>query len=216
MSLGDLFVWEEWTNLKPNSIETKSLKTDELNCAILNVNTMNYNNITCKNQPIRLNPLYIVNQTVQTFEFKTNYFIDFNVISQLSDVVMTKQYNLIRRVSGNHLSQYLQTNIPHYMYNGDDPITIALELSLYYSWGVNLTTCPRFYINIFKSDNINQPLFRTQFGIFDNLNTMNLLNNTYLIDLLPNQSIFILLEKYEESNNTYTLMQNSFMKITQV
>ena len=58
MNLNDLFVSEDWTDLKPHSIETKVLRTDDLKatvleCKNLNVNSINYNTITCRDQAIR-------------------------------------------------------------------------------------------------------------------------------------------------------------------
>ena len=105
------------------------------------------------------------------------------------------------------------TDIHTHKYLGIEPITIALDLNLYYQWGVNLFAAPRFYISIYRDNNL---LFKTQYGVFDSLNIMNQFSNTYLIKVQQNNKIVVLLSKFPEADNTFTLFENSFMKITQV
>ena len=115
--LGDLLAHQPWTNLKPNSVETKSVKTDNLLCDNLNVDrinvdTINYNTITCRDQAIRLNPLYIVNNSDKTFDFIDNHYLDFEIISNLSDVQMQESTMLISNRIPGIVPDYISSQFP--------------------------------------------------------------------------------------------------------
>ena len=154
----------------------------------------------------------IVNNTDITLNFIDSFYLDFEIISTLSDVQMQESFMLLGRIPGNRPGQHL-TAVPAYSYTAADPITIALDLNLYYKWGDNLIAAPRFYISIYRDNNL---LFKTQYGVFDSLNIMNQFSNTYLIKVQQNNKIAVLLSKFPEADNTFTLFENSFMKITQV
>ena len=214
---------EQWINLFANSINTNEVKTTnvkstDLDSATIHVkdtatiNKLNYNELYHNNIKLRLNPLFYISTNDITFKFVKQYYIDFELPNTQGsyDVDMERKTNIrIPGINSANNNQYKTT----YTYKGLISMKVSMDISLIYKF-YNTDHSPRFAFKIY----LNNVIYRSlQCGLSDIMNDQNVLNASFLIDVITGDTLYFIVEKDPtDMTQDYLLYGNSFICFKQV
>jgi len=217
---------EQWINLFANSINTNEVKTTnvkstDLDCATIHVedtatiNKLNNNELYHNNIKLRLNPLFYINANDINFKFVKQYYIDFDLPNTQGsyDVVMERKTIIPTRLPGVSTPLLYNQYPTLYTYRGLTTMKVSIDISLIYEF-YNAGHSPRFALKVFLNNVSHRTL---QCGVNDAMNLQNVLNASFLIDLIKDDFLYFMVEKDPaDMTQDYKLYSNSFICFKQV
>ena len=146
--------------------------------------------------PFKLLPLYFTHPTTSTTTFIDDLFINFDKITQISDLYIIKSISPIN-------------NTPIYTYTG--PTTnIIVEIQLIYKWGSTLSMTPSLWFKLKINDST---IHKIQFGFAENPQSTNTFINHFIIPIKNSDQLSFKLSKDDTflKDTHFTIINGSFI-----
>ena len=179
----------------------KDIILNNLTALSIDVKNINYETITNKNIPVKVNPLFFVQDKDIEIDLSSGYYINFESFGILRDLNFNK--NIIN-------------DIPYYKYSGLSK-KICIELHLLYAYSDEITAAPRYNIRFSINNKEKSNIYH---GVYDTIRYDNLFSNKYIITIENNDIISINIIKNDISNNNnnykYNIKEGSYICFTEI